>query len=95
MIIIHFMISEQEPMLRVIIVYGGNSSTNRMLVSISISILSSDSIIYFPFYIMSCEPIENYVTLFMLFVLFHYLYSSFYSFLYYMSILSKVSINPI
>ena len=46
MIIIHFMISEQEPMLRVIIVYGGNSSTNRMLVSISISILSSDSIIY-------------------------------------------------
>ena len=43
MIIIHFMISEQEPMLRVIIVYGGISSTNRMLVSVSILILPSDS----------------------------------------------------
>ena len=45
MIIIHFMIFEQEPMLRVIIVYGGHSSTNRMLVSVSILILSSDSLI--------------------------------------------------
>ena len=44
MIIIHFMISEQEPMLRVIIVYGGISSTNRMLVSVSILILFGDSL---------------------------------------------------
>ena len=45
MIIIHFMISEQEPMLRVIIVYGGISSTNRMLVSVSIVILFGDSLL--------------------------------------------------
>ena len=87
MIIIHFMISEQEPMLRVIIVYGGNSSTNRMLVSISISILSSDSIIYFPFYIMSCEPIENYVTLFRSFDRtlenLHYMHAPFHSIFYF------------
>ena len=38
MFIIHFMISEKESMLRVIIVYGGHSSTNRMLVSVSILI---------------------------------------------------------
>ena len=42
MIVIHFMISEQEPMLRLIIVYGGHSSTNRMMVSVSILILFGD-----------------------------------------------------
>ncbi len=45
MFIIHFMISEQEPILRVIIVYGGHSSTNRMLVSVSILILFYDLLI--------------------------------------------------
>ena len=45
MIVIHFMISEQEPMLRLIIVYGGHSSTNRMMVSVSILILFGDLLI--------------------------------------------------
>lgn len=45
MIVIHFMISEQEPMLRLIIVYGGHSSTNRMIVSVSILISFGDLLI--------------------------------------------------
>ncbi len=45
MIVIHFMIFEQELMLRLIIVYGGHSSTNRMMVSVSILILFGDLLI--------------------------------------------------
>ena len=45
MIVIHFMISEQEPMLRLIIVYGEHSSTNRIMVSVLILILFGDLLI--------------------------------------------------
>lgn len=56
MIIIHFMISEQEPMLRVIIVYGGISNTNRMLVSVSIVILFGDSL--FLLFLLPILPLQ-------------------------------------